>query len=153
MPAQSVHPQKIRFGTHKLTQIESYMVRRAHPRSLFIEAAGLVWGFYYLWTNDWLMALGFVLVARLFALFSVADTDPEKLAETALGRIAILHLHPINFMVQLVGTLTFIYGVWTHSTESVLTATSLILLGHVFGWTKVDARFESSGSLDPLLWD
>jgi hypothetical protein len=97
---------------------------------------------YYLWAQNWSYALGAALLGRLLSYLAVADVNPQKMSETTLGKIALLHLNPVNMVVQILGLVVLGYGVWEHSVLYTLYGVSVILIGHVIGWGKVDERFE-----------
>jgi uncharacterized membrane protein YesL len=61
----------------------------------------------------------------------------EDLAQTTLGKILLLHLHPMNVVLQTLGIVTLFFGFWEHSAMYLMFGTSLILLGHMWGWRKV----------------
>jgi hypothetical protein len=126
---------------HGFNWLEKYALKRFHPRAIFIDAIGFIWFMYYFWNHNWQMALGAALIGRLLSQLSVMDTNAQRMSETALGKIALLHLHPINLISQLVGVVVLLFGVWQQSPELSLGGTSMILLGHTYGWSKVDPRF------------
>jgi uncharacterized membrane protein YesL len=76
------------------------------------------------------MALGLVVTMGM---------NEEQLAQTTLGRILLLHLHPLNLLLQVGGFSVLLYGFWVHSGLYIIFAISLILLGHMWGWHKVNA--------------
>ena len=78
---------------------------------------------------------------RLLSSFATLDCDTDKLSQTTMGKIALLHLNPANFIIQVGGLVVTYYGVWQHSGLTTLIGISAILVGHVFGWEKVDNRF------------
>ncbi len=129
-----------------MSRLQIWALKSFHPRALFIEAAGAIWAFYLLWYHDWMLALAVVVAYRASGLASVWNSDPYSLAETGMGKLALLHLHPINLTVQLVGTLPLLVGVWQHSTELMMAGVSIILLGHIFGWSKFDSHFSQRSS-------
>jgi hypothetical protein len=63
------------------------------------------------------------------------------LSETSMGKIGLLHLHPMNLAIRLVGAVILLYGIWQRSLDLTLGGVSVIFLGHTFGWAKVDPRF------------
>lgn len=121
--------------------LERYFLRRMHPRNIFFDSGALMWGSYFLWNQDWPRALVVVAGISVLGLLSVLSVDPEKMADTTLGKIGLLHLHPVNFIIQVIGMFPFVYGVWLHSAEFILAGFSVILFGHIFGWSKVNANF------------
>ncbi len=50
----------------------------------------------------------------------------------------VLHLHPVNLLVQVLGGCLLIYAVWMHSAVYIMAASSIILIGHLWGWHKVN---------------
>lgn len=82
---------------------QRYFLRRFHPRSIFIDVVGFIWFTYYFWNHNWKAAVVIVVIERIIAFFSVAKIDTNRFSETTLGKIALLHLHPANFTIQLYG--------------------------------------------------
>jgi hypothetical protein len=127
---------------HGFTWYQTYAVKRSHPASLFMDTVGLIWFTYFFWAHNWQLGLGIYLLMRLLSSFATLDCDTENLSQTTIGKIALLHLNPANFIIQVVGLVVTYYGVWQHSVVNILIGISAILVGHVFGWEKVDARFK-----------
>ncbi|MBY0314862.1 MAG: hypothetical protein K2Q26_05050 [Bdellovibrionales bacterium] len=125
--------------------LQKYVLLRFHPRSIFIDSIGQLWFIYYLWDHNLMSALAALTACRLVSLLSVIDIDTNLFARTTLGKVALLHLHPYNLILQLIGTLVLIYGVWQNSAEILLIGISWILFGHVWGWGDVDRRFADKG--------
>ena len=125
-----------------LDGIERYVIRHAHPISLYFEMVGLIWLVFFLWSHLWKEAVAVYLSARMVGLLAVYRADVRALAQTVLGKIALLHLHGINFFVQRLGSAVALYGVWLHDVRTILTGVSLVFLGHIQGWAAVDGRFE-----------
>lgn len=126
----------------RLSVIQRYYLRRAHPASLFVEAAGISWIVYYFWNHLWVEALLVLLFSRVIANIVAFRSNPDDLAQSVLGRIVLLHTQPVNMFVQLVGLVGFFYGVWTHEVKVLLAGISIVMLGHIVGWHRVDRRFE-----------
>ena len=120
---------------------QNYSLRHSHPRALFIDSVGMIWSIYYLWQNDWALALGCVLLGRLMAYLAVMDINPENMSQTAIGKIALLHLNPLNMLTQIAGLILLTYGLWEHSAIFTLCGVSVVLLGHLAGWSRVEPRF------------
>lgn len=121
--------------------LERMALKRLHPVSIFIDVVAWIWGVYLLAMHNWSAALTIIILARLAALIVVRGLDLQSMADTTLGKIALLHLHPVNMIMQIVGALALLWGVWIQMTVTILTGISLIFLGHVFGWSKVDSRY------------
>ena len=128
----------------RLSTLERYYLRRSHPASLFIEAAGLVWVVYYFWNHLWMEALLVLIFSRLIANVVSFRASTEALYQTGLGRIALLHLQPVNWSIQLIGIISTFYGIWTHEGKMILAGLSVVFLGHLIGWHRVDRHFELS---------
>ncbi len=126
------------FGKERtLTSLEEYALRHMHPRSLFIDSVGMIWSIYYLWHHNWSLALGMAVIGRILAYLTSLDVNTEKMSQTMWGKIALLHLNPINMTLQIFGLVIVVYGVWQHSVEYSLVGLSSILLGHLAGWKNV----------------
>ncbi len=128
----------------RLSLVQSYFVRRSHPASLFVEAAGASWIIYFFWNHLWVESLLVLLFSRVIANFIAFRANPEVLAQSSVGRIALLHAQPINMLIQLVGLVGFFYGLWTHEVKVILMGISIVMLGHLVGWHRVDRHFELS---------
>lgn len=123
-----------------LTAIQRFALRAAHPRKLMIDSAGFLWMAYFLWNQAMLEAMLVMFAFGVISLLLVRKVDPRAMAETFLGKIALLHLHPGNFLVQLIAFGVLAYGIWRHSTQLVLLAISLVLIGQSFGWGRTDSK-------------
>jgi hypothetical protein len=90
--------------------------------------------------QNWVAALTIVLVMELGGLYFTRNIIPELIAQTTIGKIGLLHTHPYNLALNIIGIIPFIYGLWIHSQEMILVSLSLIILGHFFGWSKVHSK-------------
>lgn len=122
----------------KLSMVEKYLLMRAHPRSIFTDIVGLIWFLYFTWNHNWTAALLVFTIFRIVALALVWKVNIELLSKTVVGKIALLHIHPINLIIQLTGFIIFLNGIWQHTLYLILVGISIILLGHLFGWANVD---------------
>ena len=127
-----------------LSLIERFVVRSSHPVSLYFQAIGLMWFVFFFWNHLWMEAILSYVICRFVGALAVSRTDVASLAQVLLGRLALRHLHGSNFIVQLAGMVVLLYGIWAHETRVVLTGISLILLGHVQGWDRVDSRLKAN---------
>jgi hypothetical protein len=121
-----------------MTFLERAFVRRGHPKNVIVAVVGAIWGLYFLWIHDWIWALATVVLSAAVARFLTYGIREENLAQTTLGKIMLLHLHPMNLIVQTAGFGLLIYSIWTHSAILVMAAVSIILFGHLWGWHKVN---------------
>lgn len=121
-----------------MTFLERAFVRHGHPKDIIVAVVGAIWGFYFLWIHNWIWALAAVLLSAIVARIVTHGMREENLAATTLGKIMLLHLHPMNMMVQIAGFGLLIYSIWTHSEILIMAAVSIILFGHLWDWHKVN---------------
>jgi hypothetical protein len=129
-------------GTREYSALERYMLLRSHPRKIFFDLIALVWTIYFLWQQSLAGAFFVGLGISLVGTMSVTGANPDRLSQTTLGKLLLLHLHPVNLTTQIVGVIPLLYGVWDHSALWILTGFSLVAFGHIYGWEKVDPRLE-----------
>lgn len=120
-----------------LSRMQRYMLRRFHPRSLILETVASIWAVYFFWHHQWVTSLLTLAAGRLIGNLLAATTDYSTLAASSWGRLAMLHLHPMNYAIQFVGAVVAFYGIWMHSTVSILVGLSIVFLGHLWGWQKL----------------
>ncbi len=132
-----------RLEVNDLSMFERWALMQYHPRNLFFRAVSLIWLAYFIWHRDWPSAIFIGAVLNIAGFLSVRDVDLQALSETVLGKLAILHIQPANFTLQIVGLALSVWGLWYHSLEYSLLGLSSLLLGHSFGWKKIDRRFAS----------
>lgn len=125
----------------ELTLFQRMALRRFHPRAIMLQAPAALWALYYFWNHDWKLALGAYVVGMILALVSVANIDTVAMSKTKLGRLAFLHMNPVNYTVQVFGAIIALYGMWQYSAVYILSGVTLIFAGHMFGWEIVDDRF------------
>lgn len=121
-----------------MTYMERMMVRRGHPKNIIVGIVGFLWVIYFLWQHNWIWAVAVAVLSAVLGRLSTSGTKEETLAGTLLGKIMLLHLHPVNLTVQMVGFALLLYGLWMHSTIYIMAATSIVFLGHMWGWHKVN---------------
>ena len=93
-----------------------YFIKRFHPRSIFVDVAAGIWFVYFLWHHDWMSAVAIVIIARIASMLLTMRVDADAFVETFLGKMALLHLNPANMIIQVLGLVITLYGVWMHST-------------------------------------
>ncbi|MEA9357854.1 hypothetical protein SHI21_16605 [Bacteriovorax sp. PP10] len=123
--------------------IETYILKKSHPISIIFEIIGIVWITYYLWYHLWPYALIVLLLTKTLSFVSVYNVNTDNIAHTLIGKIALLHLHPVNLLIQLFGFGIYLIGVWNHSVEALLFSVSIIFLGHLCGWKKVNPNLST----------
>jgi hypothetical protein len=128
---------KARRKVGELTFLERVVLRRAHPRMVVFRLVGVIWATYFVWLNNWQAALVAVFAGGICGYLSVPQMDFKTMAESTLGKIALLHVQPLNLAVQVVGVFPLVYGLWFHDALTILVGISVIALGHLFGWSAV----------------
>lgn len=86
-----------------MTYMERMVIRRGHPKHIIVGIVGFLWFVYFLWQHDWTWALSIAVLSAVVGMLSTSGTKEETLAPTLLGKIMLLHLHPMNFSVQIAG--------------------------------------------------
>ena len=66
------------------------------------------------------IAVAVAVAERLACIAIVRGADVTALAGTKLGQLALLHLHPMNLMIQLVGLVGVVWGLWQHESLGIL---------------------------------
>ncbi|NBT60005.1 hypothetical protein EBT16_14620 [bacterium] len=117
--------------------LEKYALRRSHPRRIFLDIAALTWEVYFLWNQNWQAALGIFLVMNTVGLLSTRKINYAELAQTTWGKIALLHLHPLNLLVQTTGVVFLVAGLLQQDTLTIMAGVTLIYIGHFYGWSRV----------------
>lgn len=123
--------------------IEKLMLRRFHPRSIILDSVAMIWFTYLFWSHEWLPALLLVLITRTLSFVFVGSLNYSRVANSTWGKLAILHTHPANLVVQTVGAVLLLYGLWNHDVLQILSGISIILVGHWFGWSQVCEEWET----------
>jgi hypothetical protein len=121
-----------------MTYVERMIVRRGHPKHIIVGIVAFLWVVYFLWQHNWIWAAAVVVLSAVLGRLSTSGTKEETLAQTLLGKIMLLHLHPVNLTLQLAGFALLLYGVWVHSTLYTMAAASMVFLGHMWGWHRVN---------------
>ena len=121
-----------------MTSLERAMLRHGHPRRIIVGIISLVWGLYSLWFHNWIWAVVALVVGLGLGRIATLGMHEEQLAQTTLGKLLLLHLHPVNVLLQFAGFAVLSYGCWIHSGVYILLSVSMILLGHMWGWHKVN---------------
>lgn len=122
---------------NQFSLLERYALMRFHPRKIIFDVIGLIWGTYFLYLGMWQAAVVVLLIFVVLGFFLVLNTDLKGLSETIWGKIAILHVQPLNVAIKVLALIILVNGIYRHSVEHVLIGISLIFLGHFFGWSKV----------------
>jgi hypothetical protein len=120
-----------------MTFLEKSVIRRGHPRHMIVAVIGTLWAVYFVWQHNWIAALVTTALSVVFGGLVTWHIPEERLAETVWGKMMILHLHPLNVIVQTGGFVFMVYGIWLHSAVYTMIGVSLIFAGHLWGWNKV----------------
>ncbi len=127
---------------HNFSTFDRYILRRSHPRRMICDIIGLIWSIYFLWLSNWPAAVVSVILASGLGLYFTRNIDVDRISQTTLGRLGLLHKHPFNLALNFIGIFPLIYGIWRHSTELILIGFSIIILGHFFGWAEVNKNLK-----------
>ena len=79
----------------------------------------------------------FFLVMNTVGLLSTRKINYAELAQTTWGKIALLHLHPLNLLVQTTGVVFLVAGLLQQDTLTIMAGVTLIYIGHFYGWSRV----------------
>ncbi len=121
-----------------MTLSERIIIRNGHPRRIIIGVISFIWTLYFLWLHNVAgAAIALIVGVPLSRLFARRMSE-QQLAQTTFGKILLLHLHPANAFVQAMGFAVLLCSVWIHSGLSIALGISMILLGHMWGWHKVN---------------
>lgn len=126
---------KLRFWS--LNLLERIMVQHAHPVKLVLEVIGIMWAIYFLWQGNWQWAIVSGIGLPLLGTILVWGRDERRLTGTWLGKVMLMHAHPLNFVLHLVGFVPMVYGLWLHDTVYILAGLTAVILGHLWGWEKM----------------
>lgn len=110
------------------------MLQHLHPTKFILELIGIMWATYFLWQQNWLWAVvaGFGLPILGSILTWRVNTD--QLRKSSYARLVLIHAHPLNILLHIVGAAITVYGLWNHQTLVILSGISVLILGHVWGW-------------------
>jgi len=122
---------------HRLSLLERVMVQHAHPVKLILEFIGWIWGAYFLWMGDLLLAAAFGLGLPIVGTLAVWGHGEEELAKTAFGKFMLVHANIANLFFHLVGAVVLGIGFWIHSVEMIMWGMTIIIFGHAWGWATV----------------
>lgn len=120
--------------------VDRYFLMRFHPRKIVLDVVGAIWATYFLWNQNWQAALLIMLGMESLGLLFTRKIDPELMSQTTLGKIGLLHKHPINLALNLIGLIPLLYGLWMHAGLIILIGLSVIIMGHFFGWSEVNSK-------------
>jgi hypothetical protein len=131
---------KNEVNERRFTNVERYFLMHSHPRTIVLDLVAMIWATYFLWEGNWPVAVSAIFLLRGLGLYVTRNIDPERMASTTLGRLGLLHLEPVNVALNAIGSIPLVYGIWAHSVEYILGGVSVVILGHFFGWSKVNGN-------------
>lgn len=114
--------------------IERLMLQHLHPTKLILEVIGIMWAVYFLWNQNWLGAVVAGLGLPLLGSILTMRVNTDQFRKSSYARLVLIHAHPINMLLHIVGAVIAVYGIWRHDTVLILTGVSVITLGHAWGW-------------------
>lgn len=132
--------EETKLREHYISLVDRLFLMRFHPRAMILDSIGTLWGGYFLWYSNWPSALLSIFVFWGMGLYFTRNIHLDLISQTTLGKIALLHKHPINLALNLVGLIPLVSGLWQHSGELILLGFSVIILGHFFGWSEVNSK-------------
>jgi len=122
-----------------MTVSERFIIRNGHPRRIIVGMITFIWALYFLWLHNWLGAGLALIIGAPLGRLAAWKMHEEQLAQTTFGKLLLLHLHPANVIVQAIGFGVLLCSVWIHSGMYIALGVSMILLGHMWGWHRVNA--------------
>ena len=120
-----------------MSYFEREVLHYAHPKQMILRMVGAIWGLYFLWLHNWVGVLAVIAAGEILGRILSRGMNEEGMAQTIWGKIMLIHLHPVNLLVQIVGGIVLVYGVWIHSFIWIMVAMSVVLIVHMWGWNKV----------------
>jgi len=124
-----------------MTLMERHILRHGHPRHMIVAVVTVIWSTYFFWQHELAFALWTIAGGVILARIVTFGMDEAQLAQTTLGKILLLHLHPANVILQSLGYALAMFGVWEHQAVLIMAGTTMVFLGHMWGWHKVSAAF------------
>lgn len=121
--------------------IQKYKLKKSHPIGIIFDAITAMWVTYCVWNYPWPWAIMIFTLGKIISFFAVIDVDVHEMSETYLGKVGLINIHPTNFSLQALGALISYFGLWLHSAEYFFAGLSILLIGHMIGWTKVNSRY------------
>ncbi len=64
-----------------------------------------------------------------------------------LERRMLEHANPVHFLLAIIATVGFVYGLWVHDWLWIIGSSALALLGHVYCWTRNMGRAQQASAL------
>jgi len=129
--------RKPSLSPKKLSLLEQVYVQHAHPVNLVLTLIGWMWGAYFLWNQNLLLAVAFGLGFPLVGHAAVWGHGEVILAETAFGKMMLTHAHPVNTFFHVVGYVVMAIGLYTNVLPMVMWGFSVLLFGHIWGWGRL----------------
>lgn len=124
-----------------MTFMEYAMLRHGHPRYIVVAVITMIWSTYFFWQGELTFAIGTIVLGVVLAQLAAMGMNEQQFAKTTLGKILLLHLHPVNLLLQAAGYVVLMFGVWEHHATYMMVGASVILVGHMWGWHKVNEAF------------
>lgn len=129
--------RKSSLQKRKLSVLEQLYVQHAHPVNFVMSLIGWMWGAYFLWQQNVLLAVAFGLGFPLIGHLAVWGHGEEELADTSVGKFMLIHAHPVNTVFHLVGFAVIAIGLYSNVLEMVMWGASVLFFGHLWGWGRV----------------
>ena len=120
-----------------LSSLERLYVRHAHPVNVIMTLIGILWGAYFLWQHDLLLAFAFGVGFPLIGHIAVIGEGEEELSDTWLGELMLHHAHPISSLFHFLSIFIMALGFYANTVEMVMWGFTVLLAGHLWGWGRV----------------
>lgn len=118
----------------KFSFMQRWALIYAHPRKVILNLVVAMWIIYFLWNRSWQPAVFAFLASGMLGIISAWYADIEALSKTTIGKVALMHLEPLNFLVQSVGIIAIVYGLWNHGIDYIMVGISIMALTVVLSW-------------------
>lgn len=112
-----------------------YSTKRLNVYSITLDFLGFCLFIFYLWNNNFMLAIGFWVAIRLIS-FIVSLTSNSKFLyhPTHIGTDETTE--SIFLLCKSVASLLLYYGVWVHTYEIIFMGINLLLIIYLISWIK-----------------
>lgn len=114
--------------------LQRLMLQHLHPTKFILEVIGIMWATYFLWDQNWLGAVVAGLGLPILGGLLTWRVNTDQYRKSGFARIVLIHAHPMNMLLHIVGAVITVYGLWNHQTLVILSGITVLILGHAWGW-------------------
>lgn len=130
--------KKTSYG--ELNFLERYAIRQSHPVTFILHVLSLLWGAYFLWSQELLLAVGgYVLGMGLGQVIAKSDRGFILVSKNRLNlfqQLIVYHVDIRNLLFQVLAFALYLIGFWIHDVLLILSSISCVLLGYIFPWLR-----------------